>query len=407
MRSIVTSAAEAARWWAMAGRPPLRIGAHGKVTRIEVERERIWLARCRYRDSDGIVRIVERRTPLHKVPDVYGRAAEDELLDSLEGRRAPGEGEISDRTLLTAVCKQHLQRIEDEGRSTATMDTYRFAENKVKTWTAGIRVGECTPGRMDSVLRLMSKTHGTTMARQAKTILRGGLALAVLQGVLPTNPVRDVSAIKSKAAPKGAPALTGEALRKLLIDLHTDDFCVRNDVCDPVTMFVATGLRRSELLGLLWTDIDEDACTVKVTGKVVRVKGKGLVRFSEAKSDAGARTIALPRFAMTMLKRRATEPHPSNDGVVFPSTAGTLRDPNNFGKQWRMARDRLGVPDTTSHSFRKSIATLIDDDGLSARIGADHLGHRHVSMTQDVYMTRGRIHPEVADLLDRVAISDE
>ena len=54
----------------------------------------------------------------------------------------------------------------------------------------------------------------------------------------------------------------------------------------------------------------------------------------------------------------------------------------------------------TTHSFRKSLATLIDDEGLSARIGADHLGHSHVSMTQDRYMTRGRVHTQVADLLD-------
>jgi hypothetical protein len=38
----------------------------------------------------------------------------------------------------------------------------------------------------------------------------------------------------------------------------------------------------------------------------------------------------------------------------------------------------------------------IDDEGLSARIGADHLGHSHVSMTQDRYLTRGRIHTQVA-----------
>jgi len=56
--------------------------------------------------------------------------------------------------------------------------------------------------------------------------------------------------------------------------------------------------------------------------------------------------------------------------VIFPSTAGTLRDPDNFNKQWRTVRDQLGAPDVTSHSFRKSVATLIDDDGLSARIGA-------------------------------------
>jgi integrase len=66
----------------------------------------------------------------------------------------------------------------------------------------------------------------------------------------------------------------------------------------------------------------------------------------------------------------------------------------------------LGFPDVTSHSFRKSVATMIDDAGLSARIGADQLGHAKVSMTQDKYMRRGKIHAVVADLLDR-AISGE
>ena len=78
---------------------------------------------------------------------------------------------------------------------------------------------------------------------------------------------------------------------------------------------------------------------------------------------------------------------------------------DNFNKQWRKVRDDLGVPDVTSHSFRKSLATLIDDAGLSARIGADQLGHAKVSMTQDRYMRRGKVHVEVAALLDR-AISD-
>jgi integrase len=59
------------------------------------------------------------------------------------------------------------------------------------------------------------------------------------------------------------------------------------------------------------------------------------------------------------------------------------------------------VPEVTTHSFRKTVATLIDDEGLSARVGADHLGHTLVSMTQDRYMSRGRIHTQVAELLDR------
>ena len=102
-----------------------------------------------------------------------------------------------------------------------------------------------------------------------------------------------------------------------------------------------------------------------------------------------------------MLRTRRSLPYLGEQTVIFPSTAGTLRDPNNFGKQWRKARTELGVPEATTHSFRKTVATLIDDEGLSARIGADQLGHSKVSMTQDRYMTRGRVHTQVADLLDR------
>jgi integrase len=79
--------------------------------------------------------------------------------------------------------------------------------------------------------------------------------------------------------------------------------------------------------------------------------------------------------------------------MIFSSTAGTLRDPDNFGRQWRTVRDELGADDITTHSFRKTVATLIDDEGLSARIGADHLGHSKVSMTQDRYMSAGRCTP--------------
>jgi integrase len=69
-------------------------------------------------------------------------------------------------------------------------------------------------------------------------------------------------------------------------------------------------------------------------------------------------------------------------------------------------RDELGVPEVTSHSFRKSMADLIDGDGLSARVGDDQLGHAKISMTQDKYMSRGRVHAEVAALSDRT-IKDE
>lgn len=103
----------------------------------------------------------------------------------------------------------------------------------------------------------------------------------------------------------------------------------------------------------------------------------------------------------SVLQARRAREFLGQQRFIVPSTVGTLRDPNNLGKQWRKVRDDLGVSEVTSHSFRKTIATLIDDEGLSARIGADQLGHSNVSMTQDRYIKRGRVHQQVADLMDR------
>ncbi|MEV0109348.1 site-specific integrase [Nocardia sp. NPDC050799] len=209
--------------------------------------------------------------------------------------------------------------------------------------------------------------------------------------------------------------MTAEQLVTLLVDIrHSEapyddgrtlaEYCRDADLADPITMFVGTGLRRSELMALQWVDVDDRAKVARIHAKVVRVKGVGLVRVEDTKTDAGARLIPLPDFVMTMLRARSLDPRPSDDGVIFPSTTGTLRDPSNFGKQWRKVREQFGLPETSSHSFRKSLATLIDDASLSARVGADHLGHAHVSMTQDRYFGRGRQHPEVAAMLDRTLV---
>ncbi|MGV0717172.1 site-specific integrase [Mycolicibacterium sp. XJ662] len=384
----------------MAGRPALRIGAHGKITRVHLGGG-VWLARCRYRDSDGVTRKVQRLGP-PGIHDQYGKLAEDALIEALAERgESSGFSATGPETLVVDLVEQHLSRLAEDGRSPVTLATYRFAVGKLQKFIGGLRVGEASPARIDAALRSMRSAHGPTMARQAKTILRGGLQLAVMGNVLGSNPVRDVQPLRSKSQPKGAVGLSAKQLRELLQNLHASKYCQEHDLVDPITLLIATGLRRSELLAIRWTDFDAEGCTLAVRGKIIRVSGEGLRRVDETKSAAGRRIVPLPQFAVEMLRNRRGLPYLGQQEVIFPSTAGTLRDPNNFGKEWRTAREELGVPEVTTHSFRKTVATLIDDEGLSARIGADHLGHSKVSMTQDRYMTRGRVHTQVADLLDR------
>ncbi len=68
--------------------------------------------------------------------------------------------------------------------------------------------------------------------------------------------------------------------------------------------------------------------------------------------------------------------------MLFPSPKDLLRDPNNTSGDLRQALDRAGFPWATSHTFRRTVATRLDDAGLSARQIADHLGRSRPSLTR-------------------------
>jgi integrase len=73
---------------------------------------------------------------------------------------------------------------------------------------------------------------------------------------------------------------------------------------------------------------------------------------------------------------------------VFPDTAGGWCDRNNVSRDLRMVRAGTDFEWFASHAARRTVATLLDDEGVTARSMADHLRHTRVSMTQDVSMGR-------------------
>jgi integrase len=362
---------------------------------------------------------MERMSP-DGTEDEYGRGAENALLDAIADRRPPGTGTITSSTLLGELLDRYIERCRADGElAPKSVDTYEATLNAVKPRMIGIRVadlaegsgGDAGPGLLNEILAGIRRDHGATRERHTKVALNAVLTEAVLAGAIPTNPILQLPRRRRKKAekkPQGAPALVEGQVRALLKGLADSEVCASKDLCDPVITLAGTGMRRSELLALRPEDVDLDDRVATICGSVVRLKGKGLVRQDITKGGE-PRSVPLPQFVVDALrKRKETWQGPNTAGVIFPSSTGTLRDPDNFGKQWREVREDLGLPDVSSHSFRKTVATLIDDAGMSARIGADQLGHARPSMTQDVYMSRGQVHTEVAGVLDKaVGISDE
>jgi len=98
-----------------------------------------------------------------------------------------------------------------------------------------------------------------------------------------------------------------------------------------------------------------------------------------------------------MLERRIVA---SGAGPLFPDSVGGWRDPSNLSRELREARGGGEFAWVTSHVFRKTCATLLDEGELSARQIADQLGHAKVSMTQDNYLGRRLTSRRTSQTLD-------
>ncbi|MHA7284840.1 site-specific integrase [Arthrobacter sp. MDT3-44] len=390
-------------------RPPLPIGSWGKIKRTQLADGR-WVAKARVRDLDGVTRLIERG-------GLTGAAAERALVSALTERTAPTADDLTPDTQLSVLWETYEAHLIEEGRAIRTLQRYRYVAEYILKGLGGVRIREAGTQRLDKFIQTLKTNNGPSVAKTARVVLSGMFGLAVRFGAADRNPVRDVGTIKTEH--KAARALTADELRGILDALHSSsvilnpdnkitpwqtisEYSQTADLADVVTMFAATGARISEVLGIRWQDVDLDAKTVAITGKVNRDPGKGMIRESFTKTKAGDRVLPLPAFAVAMLMRRQVEAVSNIHDVVFPSALGTLRDPAAVHKQWRRVRTALNLDWVTSHTFRKTLATLLDSQGLSARVGADQLGHSQVSMTQNVYMGRKTTHSEVADVLDRM-----
>lgn len=382
-------------------RPPLPIGTHGEIWTRELEDG--WLALVKFRDFDGVTRPVERRGRSKAAAVRSLKAALGE-----RGKRRPG-AEISPDSRFGDVAKKWLktveQRVDAGDRSPTTLDQYRSVLNKhVMPAFAQLRIGyEVTVPLLEAFLQATRTHKGLGVAKTARSVLSGVMGHAVRHQALDRNPVRETSRLEGrrKRGNSGRRALTRDERIQWLAQLEADEKATRWDLPDLSRFMLATGVRIGEALAVYWADVDLDDGVVCVDFNVVRVRGKGLIRKS-TKTEYGERTLPLPSWAVEMLRKRFIEAEKPTDGPVFPDSLGGLRDPSNTRRVLRETRGSAGFAWVTSHVFRKTAATILDEAGLAARLIADQLGHSRPSMTQDVYMGRKALSRETADAMEDV-----
>lgn len=411
------------------GRPPLPLGTFGKILFVPSPGGQIQ-ARAKFRDFDGRVRLVSKQ-------GVSRAAAERALKQELTRRQTPATGGAITNTTRVAELADAWVASAASGWSITTDRLYRTVVAKhVKPAVGQLRVQEVTAGLVSRALRTMAERAGPSVAKTARSCLSGMFSLAVEDGAAPVNPVRDSSARMSieRRAPR---ALTPDETSKLRALLAGSQRARELDLCDVVDWMLATGCRIGEALA---ARIDSNAdgrplldlCgrTWEVNATVVRASGRGLVIQPRPKTKAGWRIVAVPPFAARTAQTRL-ERH--GQPLLFPGPVSrALRDPGNVSADLRVLIDGFDCATcngtgfqldnsgefvinenkrrvrctagpwswVTSHTFRKTVATRLDEAGFTPRQVADQLGHANPSMTLDVYFGRQVVSAAAADVLD-------
>jgi len=146
---------------------------------------------------------------------------------------------------------------------------------------------------------------------------------------------------------------------------------------------LCTGLRRGELLALLWTDLNVEKRTISITKSMQRINGERKVR--APKTENSNRTVVIPQRAVDLLVCEH-EKHPENEFMFTSPVTGTMYDPDAVGrihkKLLRAASLDSGI---RFHDLRHTFSTVMIQNGVDAKTLSNMLGHYSAAFTLDTY----------------------
>jgi integrase len=154
-----------------------------------------------------------------------------------------------------------------------------------------------------------------------------------------------------------------------------------------------TGMRRSELLALRWSDVDLLLCEIHVTRSLHHLRTGELV-FRAPKTARGRRMVSLPPSVATLLQefkgkqtaQRAMLGIPlKDDDLIFNDLEGKPLLPDTVSHAWAKLMKRTGLEGIRLHDARHSHASLMLKQGVHPKVVQERLGHATISTTLDLY----------------------
>ena len=244
----------------------------------------------------------------------------------------------------------------------------------------GLTTGEISPAVLESYLEHLTDAglSANTVAHHL-TLVKSVFNDEIRAGAPLLNPARCVK--PPKVEPFEAAAYSVEQVHALFRLFEGDP------LEDIVRIAVVYGLRRSEILGLRWQDVDFDASMIHVRHKVAEVRLDGvvqLVRTNDLKTEASRRSFPLSDDIRARLERRraqiaqwAAQPGycTTDAAYIFVRENGQLMLPSYVTDHFRQKIARSGLPKLRLHDLRHTCATLLLREGCTLREIQAYLGH--------------------------------
>ena len=212
------------------------------------------------------------------------------------------------------------------------------------------------------------------MVRSCHTTCRTALAKAVTEGLITVNP-----AIGCRLPPKKAKemqVLTQDEIRRFLIQAHEEGYY------EFFLLELTTGMRRGEILGLQWKDVNFATGELHIRRQVVK-KGSQ-TQITKPKTKSSIRTLILPHDMLDILAE-----HKKNATCewVFPSPVkeGEPRNPDSIYGKFQKILKRAQCKKVRFHDLRHTFATMAIENGMDIKTLSAMIGHISAETTLNIY----------------------
>lgn len=277
-------------------------------------------------------------------------------------------------------------RIKSSTITPGTMDSYRnIIQHYIIPDIGSIKLADLTAPTVRRFLDTRLETLSSRTVRYIHTVLSAMLKQAVLDEIIATNVAAKVCKPKLVKT-KEMITLTADEIKLFLAKITNPEHRML------FKLAFASGLRRSELLGLTWSNIDFKKKTVIINQTVIKINNEAVIS-KTTKNAASRRSITLDDETMASLKkhaqrvkiRRFSTPNWIHNDLVFPGKDGSPIFPDSVSLLCKKYATKIGKPAFSMHGTRHTHATLLIEAGVNFKVIQARLGHASFTETMNTY----------------------